>query len=194
MRFHRSIAVLTMLALWGCAHRPAPVIHTPWLALRFIQDGAEAPMVRRNLYLTEVQLRRAPFRLLLARRGADDTYRIAAAEVDAVFEPAHHGRSPRGADSPEPLYFSPGSGIADTGAGSGTLYLNPEGHNHLTGLRLGPDRERHEVQFSTLFVEGREIPMDRVIGPIFLVAYLDEDGDQQMENGEYDLIRLDFAG
>jgi hypothetical protein len=171
----------------------AEVIHTPWLALRFVQDGKEARLIRRNLYSTEVKLRRAPFRLLLPKRGPNDVYQLCAWTDDSIFSIAYRGERPRLPDAPEPFYFSLGTGIADTEAGSGTLYLRNDGHNYLIGLRLGPDPDRHEVQYSTVWKERTETVIEQVEGPLYLVAFFDEDRDGRMENGEYELITLTFA-
>jgi hypothetical protein len=186
------------LAVGGTGPAPArepraDIIHTPWLALRFVQDGKEARLVRRNLYLTEVRLRRAPFRLLLPKRGPDDVYQLCAWTDDSIFSIAHGGERPRRPDAPEPFYFSPGTGIADTDAGSGTLYLRDDGHNYLIGLRLGPDPDRHEVQYSTVWRNRGETRIEDVEGPLYLVAFFDQDKDGRMENGEYELIKLIFS-
>jgi hypothetical protein len=198
---HLRRPALLALALAAGAAGSAParekgveIIHTPWLALRFVQDGKEAPMVRRNLYLAEVRLRRAPFRLLLPKRGPDDVYQLCAWTDDSIFSIAYGGERPRRPDAPEPFYFSPGTGIADSEAGSGTLYLRNDGHNYLIGLRLGPDPDRHEVQYSTLWNERGETRIEDVDGPLYLVAFFDEDKDGRLENGEYDLIKLVFTG
>lgn len=172
----------------------AEIIHTPWLALRFVQEGREAGLVRRNSYLTEVRLRRAPFRLLLPKRGPNDVYQLCAWTDDSIFSIAYDGKRPRLPGAPEPFYFSPGTGIADTDAGSGTLFLRNDGHNYLIGLRLGPDPDRHQVQYSTVWRERTETRIEDADGPLYLVAFFDEDKDGRLENGEYDLIKLVFTG
>ena len=168
------------------------VQHTPWLALRFVQDGAEVRLARRDLYTTEVRLRRAPFQIRLPTRGKDDVYLLTAWTEDSIFASIPLGRDL--ADNDEPFsYFAPAGGIADTEAGSGTLYLNNEGHLYLGGLRLGPDPANHVVLFSTVFsLDGEEQPMARVTEPLYLVVFHDEDDDGVVENGEYDFVVLNF--
>ena len=197
-RWRRLGLLVLVLAVGGAGPAPAgalraDIIHTPWLALRFVQDGREARLVRHNLYLTEAKLSRAPFRLLLPKRGPGDVYQLCVWTDDSIFSIAQGGERPRLPDAPEPFYFSFGTGIADTEAGSGTLYLRDDGHNYLIGLRLGPDPDRHEVQYSTVWKDRTETRIEDVDGPIYLVAFFDEDKDGRMENGEYDLIKLSFA-
>jgi hypothetical protein len=173
--------------------RPQPVDHTPWLALRFVQDGREAPMVQRDLLTTEVRLRRRPFQLLLPRRGQDDAYQLTAWTDRSIFRRAPVGVLVRDMEAETPTYFSPGTGLADTAAGSGTLFLDPEGHNYLGGLRLGPDPARHVVYYSGIFRGGREVPLERVRGPIHLVVFFDENDDGVVDHGEYEFVTLRFT-
>ena len=197
----RAGRLLAMLAaLWLCgeaplpAQRGQPVAHTPWLGLRFVQDGEEARLTNRDLLTTEVRLRRRPFRLLLPRRGADDVYMVTAWTDNSIFANVPLAIDLRDTgDAAQFSYFSFGSGIADTAAGSGTLYLNDQGHNHLRGLRLGPDRDRHAVYYSALFRDRVETPIEAVEGPLYLVAFFDEDDDGVLEHGEYEFIVLTFA-
>lgn len=169
------------------------VLHTPWLALRFVQGGEEVRLVLRDLYTTEVRLRRAPFEIRFPTRGSDDLYSLTAWTDDSIFRNAPLGRDLTDFDEPF-SYFAPGTGIADTAAGSGTLYLNDEGHLYLRGLRLGPDPANHVVFFSSVFPRDRdERPMARAEGPLYLVVFHDEDDDEVMENGEYDFVVLTFS-
>jgi hypothetical protein len=170
------------------------VIHTPWLALRFVQDGQEADIVTRDLLTTEVHLARRPFRILLPTRGDDDVYQITAWSDDSIFAISPGDRLNEMAT---PVYFGPGTGMADTGAGSGTLMLNDEGHHFLEGLRLGPDPAQHVFFVSqVLRPSGRREPVEHPVeeekGPIYLVAFFDADGDEAIDHGEYEFIVLRF--
>jgi hypothetical protein len=176
----------------------APVIHTPWLALRFVQDGREAELVRDGLLTTEVHLARRPFRILLPVRGRDDVYRITAWSNDSIFAAAPLGVPLDVLDSPEgPTYFSAATGLADTAAGSGTLMLNDHGHHYLRGLSLGPDSDRHVFFVSQVLHRdqhdvNRYRQMRAVEGPLYLVAFFDENGDDVMQHGEYEFLVLRF--
>jgi hypothetical protein len=167
------------------------MLHSPWLGLRFVQSGEEARLSARDLLTTEVRLRRRPFLLLLPRRGKDDVYRITAWTDASIFGLAPVGRAPEMDDGDN--YFGPGTGIADTSAGSGTLFLDDRAHNHLAGLRLGPDPDRHQVYYSTVFAQRVATPIERLDAPLYLVAFHDEDRDGVMEHGEYEFLILRFS-
>ncbi|WDA42399.1 hypothetical protein [Erythrobacter sp. BLCC-B19] len=196
----RALAVLAAaLALPGpLAAEAVALRHSPWLALRFEQGGAEVPLANTDLLRSEVTLARAPFTIVLPVRGADDTYMIAGWTDEGIFTAAK--ASARA--GPEPLtelppYFREGTGMADTAAGSGVLMLNAEGHNHLYGLRLGPDYYRHAVSFSAIGShdangDWRETPISAAKGPVYLVAWFDEDADGIMRHGEFEFLVLNF--
>lgn len=194
----RTLALLALTLAAPLAAEGVGVAHSPWLALRFEQGGAEVPLDNTDLLRTEVKLGRAPFTIVLPRRGADDTYQITAWTDDSIFAAAHVDAR-RG---PKPLaelppYFQPGAGMADTAAGSGVLMLSAEGHNYLSGLRLGPDYYRHAVSYSAIGAhdsngEWREVPVSAAAGPLFLVAWFDEDADGIMRYGEFEFLVLNF--
>src|SRR6185436_16986743 len=135
----RLKAAAVFLALVFAPSPPAEarneVLHTQWLGLRFEQEGQPARLFMRSLYVTEVRLRPAPFRILLPTHGGGDLYRLTAWSDDSILREA-----PVGVDLEDPgndeaaVYFGRGTGIADTEAGSGTLYLNRRGHHYLRGL------------------------------------------------------------
>ena len=180
------------------AAEDAPLAHSPWLALRFEQGGAGVPLVRDELLRSEVTLRRAPFNLVLPVRGSDDTYWIAAWTDDSIFAAADpEARAQPDPPTQLPPYFQPGTGYADTAAGSGSLMLGTEAHNHLFGLRLGPDYYRHTFSVSTIAghdAQGqwRETPIAATKGPLYLVVWFDEDGDGVMRHGEFEFLVLNF--
>ncbi len=195
LRKLKALAALLVLAL-----APSPpaaarnqVLQTPWLGLRFEQEGQPARLFMQGLYRTEVLLRPGPFRILLPTHGRDDVYQLAAWTGDSIIRDA-----PLNIDLDDPdneqraAYFGAGTGMADTVAGSGTLYLSDRGHNYLSGLRLGPDPANHVVFYSSTFQDGDVTPMTQMNGRLFLVAFRDEDHDGRMENGEYEFIILDF--
>jgi len=193
----RLKAAAVFLALVFAPSPPAAarneILHTQWLGLRFEQEGQPARLFMRSLYVTEVRLRPAPFRILLPTHGGDDLYRLTAWTDDSVFREAPVGVDLEDPDNDEAaVYFGRGTGIADTEAGSGSLYLNRRGHHYLRGLRLGPDPANHMVFYSTTWEEGDEAPMSAMNGRLYLVAFYDEDHDGRMENGEYEFIILDF--
>ena len=87
--------------------------------------------------------------------------------------------------------------MADTAAGSGALMLGNEAHNHLSGLRLGPDYYRHVFNVSAIAGddadgEWQSVPISAAKGPLYLVAWFDEDGDGIMRHGEFEFLVLNF--
>ena len=136
------------------------MLHTPWLALQFEQDGGEVGLISRGTHLTEVILRRRPFRIVLPRYTAGDVYQICAWTDDSIFAEAPVGQSTESSRS-----FGPGTGIADTGRASGTLFLNSAAHNHLFEERMRQRDGRWEVYFGSVSTEAGQVPMDAVKGP-----------------------------
>ena len=187
----------TLLAATGPVQAqdvPARVIHSPWLALRIEQDGAEVPLRHVALLRTEARLRRAPFTLTLPVRGADDDYRLAAWSDASILlaATAETGSAHDGREDDETPFFSPYRCMADTAAGSGTLMLNKEGHHCLSGISLGPDRDLHRFHVSQVLGPGGTLQIEDHAGPLFLLAWFDEDANGVPEHGEYELLVLQF--
>jgi hypothetical protein len=199
----RVLALLAALAAPGmaaplAADEATQLRHSPWLALRIEQGGAEVPLVRGDLLRSEFTLKRAPFTILLPVRGDDDAYLVTAWHDDSIFAAADpEARAMPDPPTEPPAYFGRYTAMADTAAGSGALMLRNDAHNHLAGLKLGPDRCRHT--FNVAFLAGedaagewQETPMRATSGPIYLVAWFDEDGDGIMRHGEFEFLVLHF--
>ena len=200
---------LAVLAVWLTVPAQAAddqmqvgrVIQSPWLGLRFVQDGQEVePLIYRELLTTEVHLARGPFRILLPMQSKSDVYRITAWSDASIFTAV---RAEARAEDPNqletPAYFRPGTGMADTDAGSGTLMLNNEGHHYLVGLRLGPDPNQHVFYVSQVLrrdATGNNVekPIEDETGPLYLVAFFDKNGDSLIQHGEYEFLVLRFDG
>ena len=206
----RRLCLLTLATLGVALSAPAPhalaldgqeestLPHSPWLALRIEQGGAQVPLAAIDTLRSEVTLNRQPFTIVMPVRGEDDTYWITAWNDDSIFADAEPDRrSRRWEEIGPPPYFAGGTGLADTAAGSGTLFLDNRGHHHLSGLRLGPDYYRHVFNVSSVFGDwadgerGRK-PLAEVPSPLYLVAWFDEDGDGVMRHGEYEFLVLHF--
>ncbi|HEX8482409.1 MAG TPA: hypothetical protein VF650_10935 [Allosphingosinicella sp.] len=195
----RLIARWAALAL-ACAapaaerERPAQVAHSPWLGVRIVQDGKPVRLVRTDLRTIEVGLARRPFRILFPKRRADVAYQLCAWTGKSIFRALRPRPVPgdpnAGGEHP---CFLPGTGMADTEAGSGVLMLSNSGHNYLIDLRLGPDPERPSVFYSALLTPARrQVPMSEARRPVYLVAFHDSDGDGYVGNSEYDHLVLKF--
>lgn len=193
------LSALTLLAEGQAQAGPrgggTQVAHTPWLGLRLEQDGKPVRLIRRDLRTIEARLAPRPFRILFPKRRAEVAYQLCAWTGKAVFRQLRPG--PAGADpnaGGEHPCFLPGTGMADTEAGSGMLMLDPGGNNYLIDLRLGPDPEHPAVLYSSLWTRaGGEVPMARAEGNIYVVAFHDTDGNGLLGNGEYDFLVLRFG-
>lgn len=193
------LSALTLLAAGQAQAGPrgdgTQVAHTPWLGLRLEQDGKPVRLIRRDLRTIEARLAPRPFRFLFPKRRAEVAYQLCAWTGKAVFRQLRPG--PAGADpnaGGEHPCFLPGTGMADTEAGSGMLMLDPGGNNYLIDLRLGPDPEHPAVLYSSLWTRaGGEVPMARAEGNIYVVAFHDSDGNGLLGNGEYDFLVLRFS-
>lgn len=198
----RSIFIAILLAAVALSSRPAAaggpatqVAHTPWLGIRIVQDGKPVRLVRTDLRTTEARLEPRPFRILFPKRRADIAYQLCAWTGKSIFRAlrprAVPGDPNAGGDHP---CFAPGTGMADTEAGSGMLMLSDSGHNYLIDLRLGPDPERPSVYYSALWTRaGGQVPVATARRPIYVVAFHDSDGDGFVGNGEYDHLVLKFG-
>lgn len=194
------LATMLLAASAGSGAAAAPaggteVLHTPWLGIRLEQEGKPLRLVRRDLRRTEARLAPRPFRILFPKRQSDVAYQLCAWTDKSVFRALRRRSVPgdpnAGGEHP---CFLPGTGMADTDAGSGMLMLDNGGHNYLIDLRLGPDPELPAVYYSSLWTRaGGEVPMARAAGRIYLIAFHDGDRDGYLGNGEYDFLVLRFG-
>lgn len=191
-----ALAALACLAPGEATARAAPtqVAHTPWLAIRIVQDGKPVRLARTDLRTVEARLAARPFRILFPKPRPDTAWQLCAWTGRSIFR-ALRPRTVAGdpnAGGEHPC-FLPGTGMADTEAGSGILMLDPGGNNYLIDLRLEPDPERPSVYYSSLWTRaGGQVPIARAKRPIYVVAFHDKDGDGFVGNSEYDHLVLRF--
>jgi hypothetical protein len=194
----RNLFALSAAAILGSSAAAAPatrVDHSPWLAIRLVQDGKAVPLVRRDLRRTEARLAPKPFRILFPKRDPEIAYQLCAWTGKSVFGDLRP-RGPEAGLNPgaEHPCFLPGTGMADTEAGSGMLMLDNRGHNYLIDLRLGPDPQRPSVYYSALWTRaGGTAPISSTRGTIYVVAFHDSDRDGYLDNSEYDFLVLRFG-
>ncbi|MEA3053427.1 MAG: hypothetical protein QOG72_2330 [Sphingomonadales bacterium] len=197
MRLAGLLLPLSLLLTTGPAAAravKADILHTPWLGLRLVQDGKPLRLTRVDLRTTRVRLERRPFQILFPRGKADVAYQLCAWTDKSLFTQLRSRRSAAepnaGAEHPCLL---PGTGMADTEAGSGMLMMDKGGHNYLIDLRLGPDPDHPFVHYSTLWTRaGGEVPIASAQGDLYVVAFHDADGDGYLGNSEYDFLELRF--
>lgn len=195
-----ALAAALLASSGGAAAAPperaAQVAHTLWLGIRIVQDGRPVPLVRTDLRTTEARLAPRPFRILFPKRSADVAYQLCAWTGRSIFRDLRPrvvpGDPNAGGEHP---CFLPGTGMADTDAGSGMLMMDPGGNNYLIDLRLGPDPERPSVYYSALWTRaGGQVPVATARGRrIYVVAFHDGDRDGYLGNSEYDHLVLRFG-
>jgi hypothetical protein len=197
----RSLWVVALLAVVPSTGAPAArtppteVAHTPWLGIRIVQDGKPVRLVRTDLRTTEARLKAGPFRMMFPGPRPDAAYQLCAWTGKSIFRALRSrvvpGDPNAGGEHP---CFAPGTGMADTEAGSGTLMLSDSGNNYLIDLRLGPDPERPSVYYSALWTRaGGQAPISAVRRPVYIVAFHDSNGDGFIGNSEYDHLVLRFG-
>ena len=189
------LAALTAWSVASAREKATRVAHTPWLGIRIVQDGKPVRLVRTDIRTTEAALQPRPFRILFPKRRADIAYQLCAWTGKSIFR-ALRPRTVAGdpnAGGEHPC-FLPGTGMADTEAGSGMLMLSDSGHNYLIDLRLGPDPERPSVYYSALWTRaGGQVPVATARRPVYIVAFHDSDRDGFVANAEYDHLVLRFG-
>ncbi len=189
------IAALSLSPVPAAAKAAASqVAHTPWLGIRIVQDGKPVRLVRTDLRTTEARLSPRPFRILFPKRRAEIAYQLCAWTGKSIFRQIRPRSVPgdpnAGGEHP---CFLPGTGMADTEAGSGMLMLSDSGHNYLIDLSLGPDPERPSVHYSALWTRaGGQVPIATARRPVYIVAFHDGDRDGYVGNGEHDHLVLRF--
>ena len=160
--------------------RPIQVAHTPWLGIRIVQDGKPVRAGQDRPSNDRGPARAPAVPDPVSRSGkADIAYQLCAWTGKSVFRALRPrivpGDPNAGGEHP---CFLPGTGMADTEAGSGMLMLSDSGNNYLIDLRLGPDPERPSVYYSALWTRGGgQVPIATARRPIYVVAFHDSDGD-----------------
>ncbi|GAB2869906.1 hypothetical protein GCM10027176_84490 [Actinoallomurus bryophytorum] len=166
---------------------------TPRLGLEFWQDGTQDPMsfaTQGDKDVVTVSMRAAPFELRFPELPADVALEVCAWTDDGIFT-VKDGAAV--SDSP---YFRPGTGLADYEYGSGTLYLNNEGHNHLVGTRIAAQSAgESKVSFGQTFRDQRATPLRNQRGELYLTVFADKDEDGRFRltgPAEYEFVVLRF--
>ena len=166
----------------------AGLYSTPWLGIDFRQNGQRAYMEYVDPYTTRVELSSGPFEFQLPRRGDDPGIGVVAWTDGSIHEAISGSMG-----ISEVAYFAPGTGIADTEYGSGTLYLNNEAHNYFYGNRLHSTGQGRGAVAITSIWNGKDVHASDWRKPMYLVMFHDLDRDNIVDNGEYEKIVLEFT-
>lgn len=94
-------------------------------------------------------------------------------------------------------YFGPGTGVADYEYGSGTLYLNDEGHNnHFVGTRIAAQSATEgKVYVAQTWLQQKTTPLAERKGDLYLTVFIDKNKDGKFEvtgPAEYEFVVLHF--
>lgn len=168
------------------------IAKTPRLGLEVWQGGAASPMSLGDQEdpVTTVAMKAEPFELRVPSLGKDLAMRICAWTDESVF------RIEAGAKTESHPCYSPGTGIADFEHGSGTLFLNQEGHNYLIDTRLAKhSEEQDKILVSQFGTAGASTSVDQWKGDVYLSVFIDKDGDDTFDRtgpAEFEYVILDF--
>ncbi|MGI5230382.1 serine/threonine-protein kinase [Actinoallomurus sp. CA-142502] len=211
-----TAAVITVggLVVWpglrgnGAVRRPTPspsasasalsgdtgqLSRTPRLGLEFWQGGAQDAMSfaqRGDKDVVTVAMKRAPFELRFPRQAKDVSLEVCAWTDDGVFNLQD------GASVAENPCFRPGTGLADYEYGSGTLYLDNEGHNEFVGTRVAHQSAgQDKVYIAHTWRDQQETPLQQWHGDVYLTIFIDknQDGRARLTGpAEYEFVVLHF--
>jgi serine/threonine protein kinase len=167
------------------------VLRTGRLGIEVWQDGKAVPLFVKNQGnepVTVATLKSAPFELRFPTVAQDKALQICAWTDDSVFDISS------GSSTTTNQCFAPGTGMADYEYGSGTLYLNNHGHNHLVGGRVvHQDQSQDKFYVSQIFRNKVKTPMAEFTGTLYLVAFIDSKGDNTFGPNEYDYLILNVG-
>ncbi|MFG1945834.1 serine/threonine protein kinase [Nonomuraea sp. NPDC048826] len=175
---------------------PSPVqnqiARSPRLGIEVWQGGAASTMAFSDpgKEISSVTMKAEPFELRFPTLAKDTAAQICAWTDDSVF------RIERGGKVEDHSCYTPGTGIADYEHGSGTLYLNEQGHNYLIDTRVAKHTDAQDkVLFSTIAKDGATTQVDQWKGDVYLSFFVDRDGDGQFDltgPAEYEYLVLTF--
>jgi predicted Ser/Thr protein kinase len=171
----------------------AGLLRTPRLGLEFWQNGAQDGMEFGTRGANEVvtaTMRAAPFELRFPKQPAGVPVQVCAWTDDSVFSVEN------GASASTSPYFGPGTGIADYEYGSGTLYLNDEGHNHFVDTRIAAQSATEDkVYVAQTWFQQKTTPLAERKGDLYLTVFIDKNKDGKFEvtnPAEYEFVVLHF--
>lgn len=175
------------------ATNPGQMARTPRLGLEFWQSGAQGAITFREeggKDVVRIKMRAEPFEFRFPKQPKDVAVQVCAWVDDSIFAVAEYGEV---RNNP---FFRPGTGIADYEYGSGTLYLNDQGHNYLIGERIANhSATMDKVYFAQTWSDDKSTPLQQRKDDIFLTVFIDKNKDGEFKltgPAEYEFIVLDF--
>jgi len=204
-----AIAAAAAITLWpssGHTGGPTPrtstpaanggasgLLRTPRLGLEFWQNGAQDGMefgTRAGKDVVTATMRAAPFELRFPKQPKDVAIQVCAWTDDSIFSVED------GAAVSTSPYFRPGTGVADYEYGSGTLFLNDEGHNHFVDTRIAAQSASEDkVYVAQTWLQQKATPLTQRKGDVYLTVFIDKNKDGTFEltgPAEYEFVVLHF--
>jgi hypothetical protein len=195
-----AITVTGQAATWWTNHtaRPTPptpqseFLNTPKLGLQFWQGGQQARMSSLQAGGEEgvqVFLKRSALEIWFPSVGTQTEIQVLAWTDNSIFSIKRDG------DINNSPAFHPGTGIADSAFGSGTLFVNNEAHNALYGDRIRPAANgMQKIYVSNLWSpsDTHGIPIGASHGQLYLTVYIDKNQDHRFAFDDYEYIVLQF--
>ncbi|MFB9839090.1 hypothetical protein, partial [Actinoallomurus acaciae] len=166
---------------------------TPRLGLEFWQDGTQDAMSfahRGGKDVVTVAMRKAPFELRFPKQAEDVAVKVCAWTDDSVFNLQD------GASVAANPCLRPGTGLADYEYGSGTLYLDNEGHNEFVGSRIAHrSADQDQIYVAQTWHDQQRTPLRQWQGDVYLTIFIDKNKDGRARltgPAEYEFVVLHF--
>ena len=161
------------------------LMRSPNLGLEIWQDGKECPMFMIDWATSKIRvvLRPGPFEIRCPTLKG--SLKICAWTDDSIF-----GEIAPGKKIEEVPYLSPGTGMADSAAGTARLQLENRAHNELDESRRRSISDRQDSVYISSLVQGETA----VTGwpTLYLVVFSDRDQNNEITGDEFDRIVLEF--
>jgi len=209
-----AAALVVAVVAWWMPRQPAPdpvrpspststadsrtrLIRSPWLGLEFYRDGQRLPTFAaprsssydRSADVVEVDVGGGPFEIRTPALPRDEGLKICAWTDDSVFAEVQQDEAVT-VESP----FFIGKGMADSAAGSGTLFLDHDAFNAFFSERISHlSAQQDAVYVSSFEVPERQTPLNANLGPrstVYLVVFVDRDKDDVTDLDEYEFVVL----
>jgi len=162
------------------------LMRTSQLALEFWQHDKLRPMfiVDESASKTRVVLEPGPFEIRCPHFKA--AVQICAWLDDSIFADINSDRKIE-----DVLYFSPGTGMADSEFGTPRLRIENRAHNYFAESRRRQISEQQDsIYISSLTQEGNPL---KDWPPVYLVVFVNRDQNDEIAADEFERIVLEFA-
>ena len=166
------------------------VLRSPWLGLEIWQNGTRNDMfvvgetIDRKV---RVPMTSAPFEIRFPKQPASVAVEICAWNDDSIFT------LQTGVNVDDIPFFAPWTGLADTIFGSGQLFLDNQGHNHLVGPRIQPHSDtQSKVFYSSIRYQEQVTPLQLQEDNIYLTIFLNKQVANVVDFDEYEYVVLEF--